>query len=96
MKLSDEQRSMIATAVVAGFEDKRWSLCCGVNKLQACAAIVGKRHAEKLRDWCYDGLGCGDIGNARRLDAKYPRRTFERFEEERIQEYLDRVSELEL
>jgi hypothetical protein len=65
MKLSDKQRSMIATAFVAAFEHdlgivecKRRSLCCAPDALAACARIVGKRKASALQTFFYESLGC--------------------------------------
>ncbi len=65
MKLTNEHRSLIATAFVAAFdytddpvEMKRRSLCCGPDSLDACARIVGKKHAEKLQAVFYERLGC--------------------------------------
>ena len=65
MKITDEQRSMIASAFVGAFEfgisvddAHRRSLCCASDKLAACARIVGKRKADALADFFYEELGC--------------------------------------
>lgn len=57
------QASMMATALFDGFEDADRSLCCGKRAEAACAAIVGKRRAARLREWCYEGLGCGSTSD---------------------------------
>lgn len=63
MKLTHVQASMIATALFDGFVDADQSLCCGKKKFDACAAIVGKRRAAWLQDWCYERLGCNDTSD---------------------------------
>lgn len=78
MKITDEQRSMIATAFVAAFDsgtlrgkDERLttrSLCCGPDATFACARIVGERHAEKLRNYFYESLACAGSDEQHYLD----------------------------
>lgn len=65
MKLTDEHRSLLATALVGAYHhatgvetNKLRSLCCAPDALEACARIVGKRHAEKLHRFVYETLGC--------------------------------------
>ena len=66
MKVTDEQRSMIATAFITGFtaEHKHRSLCCAQDALQACARIVGTRKAKKLSEFFYESLACGGSDSA--------------------------------
>ena len=61
--LTHTQASMVATALFDGFVDAKRSLCCGKRTIAACAAIVGKRRAAWLRDWCYERLGCNDTSD---------------------------------
>ena len=90
LKLTDEQRSMIASAFVSAYdhsidiaENKRRSLCCGgAAAVAASAQIVGARHAEKLVSFFYESLGCGGW-----LDPE----TQERNE----QYYLDKISAMD-
>jgi hypothetical protein len=62
MKVTEEQRSMIASAFVGAFTcqegDSARSLCCASDKLEVCAAIVGDEEADSLVDYCYENLGC--------------------------------------
>ena len=70
MKLTNEQRSMIASAFVGAFdsdlpviEAKRRSLCCcgHLASYNACLRIVGGRShraAMRLRNFFYEELGC--------------------------------------
>lgn len=65
MKLTDEQRSMIASTFIGAYdystpveENRRRSLCCAKDATEACGRIVGKRHAEKLQQFFYESLGC--------------------------------------
>lgn len=62
MKVTDEQRSMIASAFVGAFTcqegDSARSLCCAPDRLAACAEIVGRHKAERLANWCFVNLGC--------------------------------------
>lgn len=65
LRITDEHRSLIATAFVAAYdhaigneENKRRSLCCAPDAHEACAAIVGEEFADKLHSFFYEGLGC--------------------------------------
>lgn len=65
MKVTDEQRSMIASLVInAGDSLDELGidipcLCCGPYRLQLAAEIVGGRHANALVNYVYTQLGCG-------------------------------------
>lgn len=66
MKLTNEQRSMIASTFVGAFdhdlgnvECKRRSLCCAGDAMAAAARIVGKAKAGALVTFFYENLGCG-------------------------------------
>lgn len=90
LKLTDEQRSMIASAFVGAYdfsidiaENKRRSLCCGGGAaMKACALIVGKRHADLLQSFFYESLGCGGW-----RDPEY--------QETQEQHFLDKIANLE-
>lgn len=89
MKLTDKHRSMIASAFVAAFdhcsgivENNRRSLCCAPDALAACSRIVGERHAEKLREFFLDSLGC----------AGWTDREYQDVQE---QYFLDKIAALE-
>jgi hypothetical protein len=89
LQITDEHRSMIASAFVAAYdfkigpeENKKRSLCCGRDATKACAAIVGKKHAVALRNFIYDRLGCCGWAEAEA-------------QEENEQYHLDVISELE-
>jgi hypothetical protein len=90
MKLTDKHRSLIASAFVAAFDhrsstpvNKRQSLCCAPDALDACAVIVGKRKAGVLWAFFYESLGC----------AGYPRDP--EYHAEQEQYYLDKISAME-
>jgi hypothetical protein len=83
MKLTDKHRSMIASAFVAGYNlGAGVSLCCAEDATEACAAIIGKRKAEALRTFFYEGLGCAGSSDGEYRDAQE-------------QYYLDKISTLE-
>lgn len=90
MKLNDQHRSMIASAFVAAYdsfastveENHDRSLCCAPDATEACARIVGKRKAEKLRTFFYESLGCAGYS-----DKEY--------QDEQRQYFLDKISALE-
>lgn len=63
LRFTQEQASMVATALVDAIGRRDVSLCCAPDALEACAAIVGKRRAQELRDWFYESLGCTGIAN---------------------------------
>jgi hypothetical protein len=81
--LTDEHRSLIAGAMIAGMAAKKHSLCCAPDALEACSVIIGKRKAERLRSWAYDDLGCCESDYERSRGS------------ERMQDFLDKISELE-
>lgn len=89
--LTDEHRSMIASAFVGAYdpalgiaENHRRSLCCGGDRaMRACATIVGRRHAAKLQSFFYESLGCGGWENPES-------------QERNEQYFLDEISELVL
>lgn len=58
MKITDEMRSLIASAYVNCRGASEHSLCCAPDRIQACAAIVGQRFAERLARWIYESSGC--------------------------------------
>lgn len=93
MRITDKQRSMIASAFVGAFQfvedrndqrrDQRiFSLCCSADCVEACARIVGKRAAKKLQRFFYEDLGCGGYERRDRHD-------------EQEQYFLDKISCLE-
>lgn len=95
MRITDEQRSMIASAFVGAFrfmpahdlltirDDQRiHSLCCSRDCVAACARIVGRRAAVRLQSFFYEGLGCGGYEREDR-------------HEEMEQYFLDKIAELE-
>lgn len=49
---------MIATAYIAGLENRQHSLCCAKDAIDACGQIVGGPFAQALRTWTYEHLGC--------------------------------------
>jgi len=65
MRITYKHRSMIASTFVAAFdhatgtnENKRRSICCSSDALEACVSIVGKTNAKRLRAFFYSELGC--------------------------------------
>lgn len=89
LRLTDEQRSLIASAFVGAYdhaigteENKRRSLCCAPDALEACAVIVGDEYAEKLHAVFYERLGCCGWRNPEHQESEE-------------QYFLDKISELE-
>lgn len=97
--LTEEMRSMIASAVVAGGDcnlsgtpnRRHLCLCCAADATAACAQIVGTRYAARLQDWAYDALGCGFNHEDIRRDGL----GMELIGAEREATYLERVAELD-
>jgi hypothetical protein len=90
LRITDRQRSAIASVLVAGASCETAAhtcLCCGDDAIPLCAEIVGPRHAEALRTFAYESLGCGwsidGRGEAEWVDIME-------------QHYLDKVSQLEV
>jgi len=62
MNITEDQRSMIASVLAASGDCSKNAhvcLCCGPDALALCRDIVGPRHAESLRTFAYESLGCG-------------------------------------
>lgn len=57
MKVTDEQRSKIASALIGGIVDPP-GLCCCHDGQAVCARIVGRHAAYLLRTFFYEHLGC--------------------------------------
>lgn len=78
LPLTDEHRSLIASAVIAGFTDRNASLCCGPYSRAACARIVGAKYAGALHTFAHENLGCS-VGTSAAA---------------RLERYLDKISDL--
>lgn len=75
--LTDEQRSMIASAFIAGRVATEHSLCCATDGLAMCEVIVGRVFAQTLRNWFYDELGCTQFED-RNSDLDYEQRNLDK------------------
>lgn len=65
LQLTDDHRSMIASAFVGAYDygvgseiNRQRSLCCANDALEACTAIVGEDYANALHSFVYEGMGC--------------------------------------
>jgi hypothetical protein len=87
--ISDDERSMIASAFAMGCVNFEFSLCCSKDALAACTAIVGPTFAVALKEFVHSHLGCGTlIVNA---DGSPDGETIPIYE----QRYLDDISALD-
>ena len=59
LKITEEQRSMIAGYYLATHATGNASICCG--DISVCVAIVGPRFAAGLRVWAHENLSCGAL-----------------------------------
>ena len=73
--VTDEHRSLIASAFVGTRGKPELSLCCGPREraLDACAVIVGPTFCAALRTFFYERLGCTLWPTDAQYDADYER-----------------------
>jgi hypothetical protein len=94
--ITEEMRSMIASAVVAGGyctkDPHNGCLCCGDQGRANCVLIVGEEYADALQAWAHGELGCGFYTD----DIRRVELGLEPIGDDREETYLERVGDLDV